>query len=56
MDQHELSIRDARKELALATAEADKEKIFAAHQKLLEALARRANPEEQSDKVARAAK
>ena len=56
MDQHELSIWEARRELEFATAEADKEKIFAAHQKLLEALARRANPEKQSDKVAKAAK
>jgi len=56
MDQHELRIRDARRELELATADADKEKIFAAHQRLLEALAKRANPEKQSEKVAKAAK
>lgn len=56
INQHELSIRDARKELELATAGADKAKIFAAHQKLLEALARRANAEKQLESAVKAPK
>jgi hypothetical protein len=56
MKQYELSIMDARKELELATAGADMDKIFAAHQKLLEALAKRPNPKKNSGSTVKPAK